>query len=104
MQQIVQLDAPGIYRVQPFGEASYRVAAVVDPAECDFSYRPPSVPEWNRRHVKVLTSSGLREFLERRRGAALMTVLWILLGALLVLEMLLWEWRGERDESPVTRA
>jgi hypothetical protein len=95
MQQTVRLDEPGVYRVQPAGEPSYRVPVVIDPAETALHYRRPSVAEVNTHTVRVLDVAPFRDLLRNRRGALMLSLCWLAVGLLVALEALLWNWRRE---------
>ncbi|MBD3390571.1 MAG: hypothetical protein GF418_01005 [Chitinivibrionales bacterium] len=93
-QPTVGFDGPGVFRVQPRGEAAYWVAVHADPAEARLVYRRPQPGPAAKRFVKVVDREGFEEFLASIRGSSRLNLLWVVLGLLIVLEILLWQRRG----------
>lgn len=91
-QPMVVIERPGVYRVQPAGEADYWITVRMDPREADLTYREPTPPEGRENRVKTLGDEEFPAFVEQSGSSALWYGLWAVLAALLVVEMLLWPW------------
>ena len=90
-QPWVVFDEPGIYRIQPFGLPGYEVAVNIDPEEALFAYRFPEAPSSAKNRVKCSDYNGFLRSLHEAKGPVFYNFLWIMLAALMFVEMLLWE-------------
>jgi hypothetical protein len=90
-QPLVAFDTPGQYRIQPDGEPSQWVTALLDTSETDFSYRPLHAPEGRGASVKFLGAGEVATFVKTIRTGALSRWLWAVFALLLCAEPLLWE-------------
>jgi hypothetical protein len=89
-QPSVVLEKPGLYRIAPDGESGYWITVGIEPRERALEYRTPSVPPEYSRQVRILGGEELGPFLELVGKQGYMDVLWLVLGALVVLEILFW--------------
>ena len=90
-QPTVVIEEPGIYRVQPMGEASFDIAVNLDTAESDFEYRLPHAGLATKGLVRVIKSGEFIEALGNRRMPGLDRVLWVCIALMVLAESLLWE-------------
>jgi hypothetical protein len=98
-QPLVVFNEPGIYRIQPFGLPSYQVAVNIDPEEALFTYRFPNVPSSVKDRVKLCDYGDFLNGLHDEKGPGFFHVLWIMLAALILAEVLLWEKVDKRDNK-----
>jgi hypothetical protein len=89
-QSHVVLPQPGLYTIHPQGEATYRIAADIDTAETDFSYRLPAIPSGKRHRITTIDRAGFIQALGRQGDRTLVYSLWIILGLFLCCEPFLW--------------
>jgi hypothetical protein len=92
-QQSVVIAEPGLYTVRPEGRASFTIAVAMAADEADFTYRLPSVPDQKAAHVRSFVPGDFRRFIHNGLRSPVYGVLWLLLAALLLIEVLLWRWR-----------
>ncbi|MBD3344132.1 MAG: hypothetical protein GF401_03615 [Chitinivibrionales bacterium] len=89
-QPEVVLRTPGIYKVVPDNGGTYRLAVNVDPAETEFTYRKPSIPESKKNEVRILNGKQVAAFVKNTRRNIISYILWIILAVLVLGEILLW--------------
>jgi hypothetical protein len=88
-QPRVILEEPGVYSIQPEGEAAYLQTVKIDSLEADLTYALPEIGPANRPSVRAMTPGAFARFLEQRQTDPFIRLLWIALAVLLMLEVLL---------------
>jgi hypothetical protein len=100
-QSFVMFGMPGAYRVQPSDRPSYWITAISDPEESDLRYAPPNVPENAQSRIKVIDEQDFREFVLSSKGDSKTNLLWIILAALIISEVILWEKKKNTTDKPL---
>lgn|GEM_PF-759505 len=98
-QQWVVFDEPGIYRIQPYGLPSYKVAVNIDPEEALLKYRFPKVTSRIKDLVKLYDYNDFLRSLHDEKAGVFSYWLWIVLAALMLVEMFLWEKVDKSDNK-----
>jgi hypothetical protein len=98
-QPRVSLEEPGVYSIQPEGEAAYLLTVKIDTLETGLTYALPEISPANRPSVRAMTPEAFARFLEQRQTDRFIRLIWIALAVLLILEVLLRDSRLRRVKA-----
>jgi hypothetical protein len=98
-QLSVVVDEPGVYRIEPYGEPSFWIAVNPDPEEARLAFHSPRAWHKRRNHLVDAEAENFIAALQAGKSFAMSYGPWILIAALVAIEMLLWEGGGRRKEQ-----
>lgn len=86
----VQINAPGLFKIQPSSRSAYWLAVIADSSEGVFVYSNPHIQRAKSNLIKILPRSSVTSFINQQRTFGY-DIIWIILSVCLLIEILLWK-------------
>jgi hypothetical protein len=102
-QPYVAFDEPGLYRIQPYDRPSFWIAVNVDAEETALAYRSPKASDRSNGRIVVMGADAFLSGLSAGKGGLFSYGPWMLLAALLFVELFLWERGGDGSGEKTQR-